>query len=254
MQRTKTLIHLHTDYSYDSNISVEVLAAFIERKSIGCIAVTDHDTILGAERLSAITSARVIVGEEVSTSDGHLIGLFLHEHVRPGMSALDTAAAIHDQGGVVLVPHPFIRALSCGLGDTAWRIAPNIDAVEVCNAQNLFRRADRLAHVFAKQTGLPMYVGADSHDRTSIAPCYQLMRGFGDPMDFLAAMREAKLIPGRHPLSYFAAIASRLARFTMGLSIGGGFGANLPGRAERNGTVVQEPESRPTLTPSDVAA
>ena len=254
MQRTKTLIHLHTDYSYDSNISVEVLADFIERENIGCVAVTDHDTIMGAERLAKTTGARVIVGEEVSTSEGHLIGLFLNEHVSPGMSALNTARAIHDQGGVVLVPHPFIRALSCGLGDTTWRIAPNIDAVEVCNAQNLFPRADRLARRFAEKTALPMYVGADSHDRTSIAPCYQLMRGFGDPMDFLAALRDARRIPGRHPLRYFAATAGRLARYCLGLSINGGFGANLPSRADRSGGMMHEPEPRPAISPTDVAA
>jgi hypothetical protein len=235
MNDVKTIIHLHTDYSYDSDIAVDVLADFIEREGVGCVAVTDHDTILGARRLAAITDAHVIVGEEVSTRDGHLIGLFLSEHVRPGMSAMDTARAIHNQGGVVLVPHPFIRALSCGLGKVAWRIAEHIDAVEVCNAQNLSRRADRLAAAFAAEFGLPAYVGADSHDRTSIAPCYQMMRDSADAAGFIDAMREAELFPGRHAMRYFAAAAHRVARYCLGLSLPGEFGANLPPQADRAG-------------------
>ena len=79
MTGIKTLIHLHTDYSYDSDISLPTLADFVQRERIGCVAVTDHDTIVGAQRFRHETDAKVIVGEEVSTRDGHLIGLFLDE-------------------------------------------------------------------------------------------------------------------------------------------------------------------------------
>ena len=90
MRLIKTLIHLHTDYSYDSDISLDTLVRSIEAEGVGCVAVTDHDTIAGALQLRRRTNAKVVVGEEVTTRDGHLIGLFLHERVRPGMSARDT--------------------------------------------------------------------------------------------------------------------------------------------------------------------
>ncbi len=119
----KTLLHVHTDFSYDSNITIEQLARFCEEQRFGCVAVTDHDSIEGARRLASMTDVNVIVGEEVTTSEGHLIGLFLTEWIRPGLSALDTAKAIRAQGGLVLLPHPFVRAFGCGIGEAVWHMS-----------------------------------------------------------------------------------------------------------------------------------
>ncbi len=226
MRLIKTLIHLHTDYSYDSDISLDTLARSIEAEDIGCVAVTDHDTITGALHLRRKTNAKVIVGEEVTTRDGHLIGLFLSERVRPGMSARDTAMAIRDQGGIVLAPHPFVRAFGCGLGDVTERIVDLIDAVEVNNAQNFLSRPDRLADRFASEHGLPKFCGADSHMTMSIAPCHQMMPDFDSPATFIDSLCQAELSPGRHPLAFFAATGYRLACHYAGLSLGGTFGAN----------------------------
>lgn len=212
MKLVKTLIHVHTDYSYDSSISLETLANFMEREDFGCVAVTDHDTIDGALMLRSRTTARVIVGEEVSTRDGHVIGLFLEEEIRPGMSARDTAAAIRDQGGLVFLPHPFVRMFGCGLGELAWELADLFDAVEVNNAQNLRAAPERRAHGFAERTGLIKYAGSDAHLPSSIAPCYQLLRDFDGPADFIDALRTAELREGRHPLRYFAEIGRQIIR------------------------------------------
>ncbi len=222
----KTLIHVHTDYSFDSNISPEALARFAEREGFGCIAVTDHDTIEGARRVEAVSDVKVIVGEEITTRDGHLIGLFLKRRVEPGRSAKDTATAIREQGGLVLVPHPFVRFMGCGLCEHAWEIAGLIDAVEVCNAQSILARPNREADRFADRLGLPKYAGVDTHMIESIAPCYQLMPDFTGPVDFLASLRSARLIGGRHPLWYFFAAGYRTARYLAGLPLPVGFGSN----------------------------
>jgi len=223
----KTLIHVHTDYSYDSNITVEQLARFVERAAFDCVAVTDHDSIAGARRLASLCDRQVIIGEEVSTRNGHLIGLFLSERVRPGMSPVETAKAIRAQGGLVLAPHPFVRLFNCGLAKAMWSLADWLDAVEVANAQNLWSRADRLAHRFAEAQDLPKYVGADSHMNTSIAPCYQVMPDAHDPQTFLHALREAELIRGRHPWWYFVSTGWRVALALGGLPLPGAFGANF---------------------------
>lgn len=226
MGLTKTLIHLHTNYSFDSNTSPEALAGFVEREGFGCVAVTDHDTIEGARHLAAITSVKVVIGEEVTTRDGDVIGLFLDRRIAPGMSARETAEAIKEQGGLVLVPHPFLKLLGRGLGDAMWDIVDLIDAVEVCNGQNLLRGPDREAARFAGRLDLARFVGSDSHLASSVAPCYQHMRDFEGPEDFLAALDSAELIPGRHPLWYFAAAAYRLTRHAAGLPLPRGFGVN----------------------------
>ena len=241
MRLIKTLVHLHTDYSYDSDISLERLARYVEEENIGCVAITDHDTIEGAQRFRRMTSARVIIGEEITTTDGHLIGLFLTERVAPGMSAEDTAAAIRAQGGIVLLPHPFVRAFSCGLLDRAHDIAHLVDAVEVNNAQNVRRRPDREAERFADRHDLPGYVGADSHMSLSIAPCYQYMADFDGPEQFVRSLRTAKLVRGIHPLAFFVATGLRLLAHLAGLPLGGGFGANFEPAGEPAAALVPVP-------------
>lgn len=225
----KTLIHVHTDYSFDSNITIETLADFTAQFGFGCVAVTDHDTIEGALRFRDTASVQAIVGEEVSTRDGHLLGLFLERPIPPGLSARDTSLAIREQGGLVFVPHPFVAAMGCGLGETVWSIADLVDAVEVCNAQNLSASADRRAAWFADEIGAARFVGADCHSRASIAPCYQIIKPFRGNEDFVSVLRRANLISGRHPLSYFAGTAYRLARYLAGLPLPAGFGAQTRG-------------------------
>ncbi len=235
--RLRALFHVHTDYSFDSNISLERLVRFCRSEGIRCVAVTDHDTIAGAQRLRAISDLKVIVGEEISTSQGHLIGLFLQRHVPPGMSARDTALAIKAQGGLVLLPHPFVRAFGCGLRGAAYAIADLVDAVEVNNAQNCFDGPDRAARRFAEAFGLPPFVGADSHMASSIAPCWQEMDDFDGPGEFLSALRGATLHPGRHGPGYIAATAWRLARYHLGLPLPPGFGVNVDGTGPGRSTV-----------------
>lgn len=241
----RTLIHLHTDYSFDSDLSLEGLCRFVRRERFDCVAVTDHDTIEGARRLAQAADFRVIVGEEISTRDGHLIGLFLRSTIRPGMSARVTADAIHDQGGLVLAPHPFVRLFGCSLNDAAWRIADQIDAVEVCNGQNLRSRPDQQAEEFARRFALPMYCGSDTHLANSIAPCHQIMPDFTDPVSFLSSLSRATLVRGRHPISYFVTSAVRTARYYIGLPMPKGCGSNATSdhHSQRSG--------RPALAPAN---
>jgi hypothetical protein len=83
------------------------------RVGLDVIAVTDHDTIEGALRAADYASrwsgVHVVVGEEVSSRNGHIVGLFLEKRIRPGMTAAATVHAIHDQGGLAVAVHPFWR-------------------------------------------------------------------------------------------------------------------------------------------------
>ena len=89
MAWTKTVSHVHTDYSDDGNASIESIIDSARVAGVGAVAITDHDTIDGARALAAIAppGLQVIVGEEISTNQGHLIGLFLKRagspHARP---------------------------------------------------------------------------------------------------------------------------------------------------------------------------
>src|SRR5204863_434824 len=106
-------LHLHTSWSHDCSIEVDDLLDHAEAEGLGAIAVTDHNVFGGA--LEAAERARgrrllVIPGEEIKTDEqGEVIGLFLHEEIPRGLSFAETVGAIHAQGGLVYVPHPFDR-------------------------------------------------------------------------------------------------------------------------------------------------
>ncbi len=250
MRLLKTVFHVHTDHSDDSNNTVEHLLECAHRWEIDCLTITDHDTIEGARAVAAAAgpNLRVIIGEEISTREGHLIGLFLHEHVGPGRSARETAKAIRQQGGLVVVPHPFISMFSCGLRRAVHGLVDLIDAVEIANAQNLSPFPDRKARRFAARHGLPGLAGADSHHRNSLRASYQWLPEFDGPESFLAAVRQAELVPGRHTLGYFVRSAWLITRVRLGFGTPADYGRRCttprPNRRARPLTVSVEPLER----------
>src|SRR4030042_2383291 len=106
--------HIHTRYSDGKPTPQEVLDYVENHTDLAVIAITDHDTLegaLGAQKLMKGKNYRfeLIIGEEMTSKDGHIIGLFLKERVEPGLSAEETVAAIKKQGGIVIAAHPFER-------------------------------------------------------------------------------------------------------------------------------------------------
>jgi hypothetical protein len=107
-------VHMHTNYS-DGTGSVEEVLEFAHRHtSLDVIAITDHDTIEGALRARDLAATRdyrfeVIVGEEISTREGHLLALFLREPIAPDQSIERSIELVHAQGGLAVVAHPFNR-------------------------------------------------------------------------------------------------------------------------------------------------
>jgi predicted metal-dependent phosphoesterase TrpH len=208
--RWKTVIHVHTHYSHDADASPADVVATARRQGVDCIAVTDHNRIDGALEAREIGTVRVIIGEEISSADGHIIGLFLEHAIPPRLPAEETAARIRAQGGVVLAPHPFASLCPSSLGAEAiTRLLPWLDAVEICNAQNPFFWEDRHARRFAARHGVPAYAGADAHLRGHLAGCYQWLTPFGDAAGFQAALRAARLVRGHFGWRYYARMAWR---------------------------------------------
>jgi len=205
MSFIKTVIHVHTSYSYDSNSSPEAVIAAARREGVGCVAITDHDEIDGALEARAIsTDVRVIVGEEISTRDGHIIGLFLSSRIPPGLSAEKTIERIRAQSGLVLAPHPFVRFCQHSLGRTVRRLASCFDAVEIVNSQNPLFWQDYRAERFARRNQLTMYVGTDGHLTGRFAPAFQLMADFDGAGAFLTSLRGAVRVKGRFGPRYLA--------------------------------------------------
>jgi predicted metal-dependent phosphoesterase TrpH len=103
-------LHIHSIYSYDATTTVRAVLKQAADVGLDVIAITDHDEIRGAleaQQLAPQYGVEVIPGVEVSTSDGHLLGLFIKNRPPAGMSIIDTLIHIGNQGGVAIAPHPF---------------------------------------------------------------------------------------------------------------------------------------------------
>ena len=148
-------LHMHTNASDGWPTPLQLVEHAARRAGLDLIAVTDHDTIEGALRAAEYAARRsklhVIIGEEVSSRDGHIIGLFLEQAVKPGLSAAATVHAIHEQGGIAIAPHPFwrtSRVVRAGnpVHGVGWLAAElPFDAIEVENATPGFYVFNRLA-------------------------------------------------------------------------------------------------------------
>jgi predicted metal-dependent phosphoesterase TrpH len=151
------------------------------------IAITDHDTIEGALRAAELAAGRpdapaVIVGEEVSSRHGHILGLFLQKRVRPGMTAAATVEAIHDQGGLAVAAHPFWRTDRPGrdrvVHGVGWMAADlDFDAIEVENATPGFYLFNQLAHRLREAAGCAEVGNSDAHIVDAIGLAYTSFPG-----------------------------------------------------------------------------
>jgi hypothetical protein len=222
------VFHLHTNFSDDGNLSAAELLAEADRRQVTCLAVTDHDTMEGARRVAEIAPdhIRVIRGQEVSTADGHVIGLFLKDEIPSGLAAWETAQRIRRQGGLVIVPHPFNTMFDCSLRNAVYDLIGLIDAVEVFNAQNISPIPNRKAMAFARAYGLPAIIGGDVHHRGYLDSAYQWLPAFEGPTSFLENLQKAHFVARRHPLAYFVRSANVCARGKLGWRMPGGYGVN----------------------------
>jgi predicted metal-dependent phosphoesterase TrpH len=157
------------------------------------VFLTDHDTVEGARQLRREGVGDAVTGQEVTTGEGDLIGLFLEEPVDPGLGADQTVARIKDQGGLVYVPHPFDRrrrALELAALD---RLRDLIDIVEVFNGRS---SADfnRKAEDACQAIGAVPGAGSDAHSLRELGRVYVELEDFHGPADFLAKLEQGRIV------------------------------------------------------------
>jgi predicted metal-dependent phosphoesterase TrpH len=160
------------------------------------VFLTDHDSLEGARELRRLGLLRTVTGQEVTTRDGDVIGLFLEEPVEPGLSAELTVERIKDQGGLVYVPHLFDRrrrALEVGALE---RLRARIDIVEIFNGRSS-ADSNRKAEDVCQAIGAVAGAGSDAHSLKELGRVYVEMEEFQGPSDFLAKLERARIV--RHP-------------------------------------------------------
>lgn len=164
-------LHTHTKHSGlskvlfleipDSVSEPEDVVRAAEARRLDVLCVTDHNSIRGGlEARRHAKSVEVVVGEEVQTVDGEVLGLFLSEDVPPGLTAQEAVDVIHGMGGVAIAPHPFSAHCSA-LGDMALEL--DLDGIEVFNAFHRDRYSNDLALRRCSESGKALTGGSDAH-------------------------------------------------------------------------------------------
>jgi predicted metal-dependent phosphoesterase TrpH len=210
----KVDLHVHTSFSVDATMSPRKVVDAALLKGIGALAITDHNTIAGALAVQKIAPFPVIVGQEVSTSDGELLGLFLQEEVPSDLVAMETARLIKDQGGLVGVPHPFDRLRTESMDVRVLQeIADTLDFVEILNGRVTLDRDNRRALKFARRNDLAATAGSDAHSEREVGQVYVGMETLEGQEQFLQQLRNGCVQGSRSPFwVHFFSIYARAGR------------------------------------------
>lgn len=153
-------LHIHTKYSFDSILKPKKIVKVAKKKELSGIAITDHDTIKGGlyARRYCSDNFIIMVGAEINTEFGDIIGLFLNEEIKSG-GIRDIVDEIHDQDGLVVLPHPF---RGHNLNNFDKELTNKIDAIEGYNARTAPEKNIQ-AQEFARANKLPITAGSDAH-------------------------------------------------------------------------------------------
>lgn len=202
---SKADIHIHTTYSDGMAGVAAILEHVAQATDLRLIAITDHDTIAGAllaRQIGREFGVEVIIGEEVSTAEGHLLALFIDRWLPPGRPAAETIAAVHAQGGLCVAAHafdPLVPSLGrAGLSGrcTGARMGEwPLDGVEAFNASSWIAASNRHADAFGAALGLACCGGSDSHSLATIGRGYTLFPGAGAD-DLYRAIARGQTAPG----------------------------------------------------------
>jgi predicted metal-dependent phosphoesterase TrpH len=188
-------LHCHSQYSKDSNLSLEDMVSALRRAKVDVVALTDHNTIEGAMRLREMApeGLQVIVGEEIATAEGDLVGIFLTEQIPARLTLKETIRRIHKQGGLAIVPHPFDRLRHEAMGgENLDRVMHDVDFVEVFNARCVFPGDNRAAERFVRENSLHGSVASDAHWMMEHGNANVLIEPFTDARSFAENLRGAE--------------------------------------------------------------
>ena len=208
-------LHVHTRYSEDSISTPENIVQHCLKVGINCVAITDHNEISGAFEVERIAPFKVIIGEEILTNQGEVIGYFLRKKIPSRLSPEETVVRIKAQGGLVCVPHPYDRFRSgAKLRKNALeKIIPDTDLIEVFNSRAMLLRDSARALELAQKHGLPGTAGSDAHIAREIGSTYMEIPEFNDVEQFRQALRQGKVFGHRTSFwIHFYGIRNRLVK------------------------------------------
>ncbi len=166
-------LHIHTMYSWDGTASISAILKYVvEKTNLNVIAITDHDEIIGALRAEQIAyryGIEIVTGSEVSTSEGHLLALFIREKVPPAMSLVDTVRFVAKLGGICVAAHPMAIGSPSLSAETITKalqiadVAETLVGIEAINCGLFHQSSNFLATQLAESLPVASLANSDSH-------------------------------------------------------------------------------------------
>jgi predicted metal-dependent phosphoesterase TrpH len=186
--------HCHTRYSKDSLNNIPEMLKICQRRGIDRLVVTDHNTITGALIAKELAPERIIVGEEIKTTRGELLAVYVKEEVPAGLPPAEAIVRLHDQGAFISVSHPFdlTRSGHWELADML-KIALLVDAIEIYNSRCGRSIYNTRAQEFALQHQLLGTAGSDAHSLIEIGRATLELPSFNDAPGLKRSLEHAQL-------------------------------------------------------------
>ncbi len=197
MKQIKIDLHTHSVLSYDGGVSANDFREALLSGRLDFIAITDHNEIAFAQNLQNELGNKIIIGEEIMCEGKlEIIGLFLNKRVLPGLSLEATISKIHQQGGLVYIPHP-LDNWRHGLGyDNLQRLAKQIDIIEGYNARSYKNTQCRTMAIgfSANHDNLTIGAGSDAHSKFGLGKTYSVISEAPDALNLKRLLRKGKFV------------------------------------------------------------
>lgn len=157
-------LHTHSYASPDGGLTLADYRKALRLRLLNFVAITDHNTIEAARAIHKVLGDRIIVGEEIKTTEGEIVGLYLKKAIPAGMSAQEAVAEIKRQKGLVYIPHPF-ETIRSGISEhTLHAIAQDVDIIELHNGRAVLQNRSRGARAWVELTKIAAASSSDAHN------------------------------------------------------------------------------------------
>jgi predicted metal-dependent phosphoesterase TrpH len=186
-------LHLHSNFSHDSQSSLQALIERSRECGLDRIALTDHNTVKGALELAQMAPELAIVGEEVKTREGEVIGLFITGQLAPQLMPEEVMDLIHLMGGLTYLPHPLDRRRANFRPERVIEMAQRVDIIETYNPW-CDAAANAAAARLAADLGKVVATGSDAHGIQELGRSWMEIEDYKGPADFLEKLRSARHI------------------------------------------------------------
>jgi len=195
-------LHTHSIVSPDGGITAEQYRQALDIKKLDVIAITDHNRIDFALKMhTELGPEKIIVGEEINTNQGEIIGLFLNELVEPNQEINVTIEKIKSQGGLVYIPHPFETVRSGITRETLDQIKDDVDMIEGANGRAYFQNFGPDAHTWARLNNVASFASSDAHRAKALGKTYTELSELPTPSNLCELTKTARKFYNRPSLA-----------------------------------------------------